>query len=90
MLIQLTSGTSLTIIEGKSVLFSVKTGESYGLNDIAAEMLTLCHEGGIDHAVERLAKDYNATSEEIRNDIDELVRNLVKIKLVQMVPRQGS
>ena len=83
--VQLTPGTSLTTIEGKSVLFSVKTGESYGLNDMAAEMLKLCLEGGVDHAAERLAQDYNAPLEEIRNDINELARDLVQAKLVRLV-----
>lgn len=85
MSVQLTPGTSLTTIEGKSVLFSVKTGESYGLNDMAAEMLKLCLEGGVDHAAERLAQDYNAPLEEIRNDINELARDLVQAKLVRLV-----
>ncbi|BEV46139.1 PqqD family protein [Afipia carboxidovorans] len=85
MSVQLTPGTSLTTIEGKSVLFSVKTGESYGLNDMAAEMLKLCLEGGVDHAAERLAQDYNAPLEEIRNDINELTRDLVQAKLVRLV-----
>ena len=83
--VQLTPGTSLTTIEGKSVLFSVKTGESYGLNDMAAEMLKLCLKGGVDHAAERLAQDYNAPLEEIRNDINELTRDLVQAKLVRLV-----
>ena len=87
---QLTPGTSLTVIEGKSVLFSVKTGESYGLNAMAAEMLRLCLEGGVDDAAARLAEDYNAPAEEIRSDIDELVRGLVQARLVQAVAGQGS
>jgi hypothetical protein len=90
MSIQLTPGTSLTTIEGKSVLFSVKTGESYGLNAMAAEMLRLCLEGGFDHAAKRLAKDYDAPVDEIRSDIDELARSLVQVKLVQATASQGS
>lgn len=88
--IRLTPGTSLTTIEGKSVLFSVKTGESFGLNEVAAQMLKLGLEGGLDHAAQCLAKDYNAPLEEIRSDLDELARNLVQAKLVQIVPGQGS
>lgn len=85
MRIQLTSGTSLTTIEGKSVLFSVKTGESYGLNETAAEMLRLGLERGIDHAVEFFAQNYNAPEAEIRSDLDELTRDLVRVKLAQVV-----
>lgn len=85
MRIQLTAGTSLTTIEGKSVLFSVKTGESYGLNETAAEMLRLGLEGGIDHAVELLAQNYNAPAAEIRSDLDELTHDLVRVKLARIV-----
>jgi hypothetical protein len=85
MRIQLTPGTSLTTIEGKSVLFSVKTGESYGLNETAAEMLKLGLEGGIDHAVAWFAQNYDVPAAEIRSDLDELARDLVRVKLVQVV-----
>lgn len=85
MRIQLTAGTSLTTIEGKSVLFSVKTGESYGLNETAAEMLRLGLEGGIDHAVELLAQNYNAPTAEIRSDLHELTQDLVRVKLARIV-----
>ena len=85
MRIQLTPGTSLTSIEGKSVLFSVKTGESYGLNEIAAEMLKLGLEGGIDHAVAWFAQNYDVPAAEIRSDFDELARDLVRVKLAQIV-----
>jgi len=91
MRLQLTPGTSLTTIEGKSVLFSVKTGESYGLNETAAQMLRRGLEGGLERAVEQLAKDYNAPIEEIRSDLDELARHLAQMKLVQIGPAdQGS
>jgi hypothetical protein len=90
MRIQLTPGTSLTTIEGKSVLFSVKTGESYGLNETAGEMLRLSLERGMDEVAEQLAKDYGTTVDEMRSDLNELVQNLVEIKLAQMMPDQGS
>lgn len=85
MRIRLTPGTSLTVIEGKSVLFSVKTGESYGLNESAAEMLKLGMESGVDYAVSWFAQNYDVSAEEIRSDLDELARDLVRVKLAQIV-----
>ena len=41
MHIRLAPGTTLTIVEGKDVLFSVKSGDSYGLNETAARMLRI-------------------------------------------------
>lgn len=90
MRIQLTPGTSLTTIEGKSVLFSVKTGESYGLNETAAQMLRLGLEQGLDRAAVSIAQSYDAPEDEIRSDLDELTRDLVRNKLAQIVPGQGS
>lgn len=85
MRIQLTPGTSLTNIEGKNVLFSVKTGESYGLNETAAHMLRLGLEGGIDQAVAWFAQNYDVPAAEIRGDLDELAQDLVRRKLAKMV-----
>lgn len=90
MRIQLTPGTSLTVIEGKNVLFSVKTGDSYGLNEMAAEMLQLGLEEGLDQAAARLARDYEVAAEEIRSDLDDLTRELVRLKFAQLAPTQGS
>ncbi|MFN3892638.1 MAG: PqqD family protein [Beijerinckiaceae bacterium] len=90
MRIQLTPGTTLTLVEGKSVLFSVRTGDSFGLNEIAAEMLRLGMENGLDAATEQLARDYDAPAEEIRADIEALAQDLVRLKFAQLAPAQGS
>jgi hypothetical protein len=91
MRLQLTPGTTLTLVEGKSVLFSVKSGDSFGLNETAAEMLKSAREDGMEKAAKRLARDYDAPIEEIRSDLDELVAELVRLKFVQLAPTaQGS
>lgn len=90
MRLQLAPGTSLTEIQGKSVLFSVKTGETYGLNETAAEMVQLGMAIGLDRAAYQLARDYDVAVDEIRSDLDELTRELVSLKFAQLVPVQGS
>ncbi len=90
MRVQLTPGTTLTLVEGKSVLFSVKSGDSFGLNETAADMLNMAREEGLAEAAERLAQDYDAPLEEIRSDLDELVEELVRLKFVQFAAAQGS
>ncbi len=90
MRLQLTPGTTLTLVEGKSVLFSVKSGDSFGLNETAAEMLKMAREEGLAKAAKRLAQDYDAPLEEIRNDLDELVGELVRLKFAQLAAAQGS
>ena len=90
MHIRLAAGTTLTTIEGKDVLFSVKSGDSYGLNETAARMLRVGLEADLDEVVNRLAEEYGAEHQEIRDDFDELVRELVQLKFVQLVSAHGG
>lgn len=90
MRVQLTQGTTLTLVEGKSVLFSVKTGDSFGLNETAADMLKIACGDGVEAAATCLAQEYDAPVEEIRSDLNELVGELVRLKFAQLVTVQGS
>ena len=83
MHIRLAPGTTLTIVEGKDVLFSVKSGDSYGLNETAARMLRVGLEANLDDVVDRLAEEYGAERTKIRDDFEQLVRELVQLKFVQ-------
>ena len=83
MHIRLAPGTTLTIVEGKDVLFSVKSGDSYGLNETAARMLRVGLEANLDDVVNRLSEEYGAEPTEIRDDFEQLVRELVQLKFVQ-------
>ena len=90
MHIRLAPGTTLTNVEGKDVLFSVKTGDSYGLNETAARMLRGGCEADMDEVVTRLAAEYDVERNEIRDDFTELVRELVQLKFVQVVSDHGG
>ena len=87
---RLASGTTLTNVEGKDILFSVKSGDSYGLNETAARMLRLGLEMTLDEAVDRLTAEYGVEREEIRGDFEELIQELVQLKFVQLVSGQGG
>lgn len=82
--ISLTQGTTLTDVGGRQVLFSVKTGESFGLNDTAAHMLVLCMELGTQKAVEQLARDYEVSPEELTQDLHELLDGLKNARMIQL------
>lgn len=84
MRIQLSPGTTLTNVEGKDVLFSVKTGDSYGLNETAAQMVRLALDVGVAEAATRLASEYNAPADELRSDLNELVGELAQLKLLDV------
>jgi hypothetical protein len=90
MHIRLAPGTTLTNVEGKDVLFSVKTGNSYGLNETAARMLRVGCEADLDDVVTRLTAEYGVERSEIRDDFKELVRELIQLKFVQLVADHGG
>jgi hypothetical protein len=90
MRIRLAQGTTLTNVEGKDVLFSIRSGDSYGLNETAARMVRLALEMSLDDAAARLAEEYGATREELRGDLDELIGELVQLKLAEAASDQGG
>jgi Coenzyme PQQ synthesis protein D (PqqD) len=81
----LAKGTTLTKIEGKDVLFSVKTGESFGLNEMAALMLSTLFSSDAKTAIAKIAEDYAAPEADITNDLNELVQSLIDQKLVALL-----
>jgi Coenzyme PQQ synthesis protein D (PqqD) len=80
----LSKGTTLTKIEGKDVLFSVKTGESFGLNEMAAQMLGVLFKFDAKTAIAAIVKDYAAPQADIASDLNELVASLINLKLVDV------
>ena len=81
---KLASGTTLTNVEGKAVLFSIRTGESYGLNGMAAEMLRALLASDSASAAADIAQNYAATPEIILQDMGELAAELAALKLIDL------
>jgi hypothetical protein len=82
----LAKGTTLTKIEGKDVLFSVKSGESFGLNEMAALMLSTLFSSDANTAVAKIVADYAAPQTDIATDLNDLVQNLIDQKLITVSP----
>jgi hypothetical protein len=53
-------------------------------------MLRLGLEADLDEVVNRLAGEYGAERQEIRDDFEELVAELVQLKFTQLVSTQGG
>ncbi|MFW8565637.1 PqqD family protein [Orrella sp. 11846] len=79
----LASGVTLTEVSDKTVLFSTKTGDSFGLNETAAHMLKLCLSDGVEEAVNLLSKQFDAPAEEIAQDLQELLEGLRQAGLIE-------
>jgi hypothetical protein len=90
MRIRLAQGTTLTTVEGKDVLFSVRSGESYGLNETAARMVRLALDMSLGDAAAKLAEEYGAPREELQVDLTELIGELVQLRLAEAVSDQGG
>ncbi len=82
---RLAAGITLTRIEGKDVLFSIKSGDSYGLNEVAARMLSLLLESDAASAAGQLASEYAAPESDIRADLDDLVGMLAEARLIDII-----
>jgi hypothetical protein len=82
---RLAKGVTLTKVEGKHVLFSLKTGDTFGLNDTAAFMLAELLRADSDKAVSETAKEYMAAASELETDLGELTRDLETLKLIEIV-----
>lgn len=78
----LARGTTLTRIEGRDVLFSVRTGDSFGLNEVGARMLRHLIESGSAKAIDAVADEYAAPRQMIADDLDELVAELSRQSLI--------
>ncbi|MCA9590913.1 MAG: PqqD family protein [Myxococcales bacterium] len=80
---RLAPGVTLTKIEGRTVLFTLKTGDTYGLNDSAATFVEALLASDFDAAVRACAEEYDAPIDEIRADMRAVVTELTAKKLLQ-------
>lgn len=65
------------------VILNLETGHYFGLDEVGARMVELLEEHGqVDKVAAILAEEYDAPEAQIKNDLEELLRELVKNKLI--------
>lgn len=79
---RLAPGVSMNEIEGKTVLFSIKTGDSYGLNASAAVMLRAVLERGFNGAKAHCEALFEVDPAELAADLSALVAELSSSRLL--------
>jgi acetylornithine/succinyldiaminopimelate/putrescine aminotransferase len=79
---KLSKGITLTTIEGKRVLFSIRNGETYGLNETAAAFLDQLLATDLASAANACAAKFDAPLEEIRGDMKALADELSGLGLI--------
>lgn len=80
--VRLATGITKTTIEGKRVLFSIRTGETYGLNETAAAFVDEMSATDLESAAKNCATRFDAPLDEIRSDMKALVGELAGLKLL--------
>lgn len=80
--VRLAKGITQTTIEGKRVLFSVRSGETYGLNETAAAFLEEALAADLESAAQKCAARFDAPIDEIRADMRTLMDELTGLKLI--------
>lgn len=79
---KLSKGITLTTIEGKRVLFSIRSGETFGLNETAAAFLDQMLRTDITAAATACASQFDAPLDEIRSDMQALADELSGLGLI--------
>ena len=65
------------------VILDLESGKYFGLDEVGARMVDLLGEHGEpEKVVEVMSAEYDAPSEQIKSDLDELVTELVKNNLI--------
>lgn len=88
--IQLTPTTTMTTMQGQSVLFSKHTGDFFGLNPTAKYFVEKLLASDVETAAAEAATQFGVPAETLRADIDELVNELAGSKLVERRPLPGK
>ena len=78
--------TLSTTLDGESVILHTGSGKYFGFNHVGTDIWELLEEPqSIEAVTQRIADDYDVTRERCRDDIDELVAELIEKQLVRVV-----
>ncbi len=85
--VELMPGVSLTKVDDRSVLFSKKTGDFYGLNNSGAWMVRELLASGYEQTLANAATAFQGVaSDKLATDLTTLVDHLAKLKLLKKLP----
>lgn len=85
--IKLAHDVTLTSAEGGGVLFSKRTGDFFGLNETATELLRELLVSNLDVAAMTIAGRYGVSPDETHADLQKFVEDLHAAKLVEFQDR---
>ncbi|WP_424016475.1 PqqD family protein [Halorientalis pallida] len=75
-----------TTLEGESVILHVDAGKYYGFNEVGTRVWEQVQEPQtIESVCETITDEYDVSTEQCREDVDELVTELIEKDLVHVV-----
>jgi hypothetical protein len=72
----------LLVRDGSAQILDFKRGQFYGLDKIATSMVSLVIEKGVEETVDELTQIYDATDEQVRSDLTQLLEQLEQKQLL--------
>jgi hypothetical protein len=71
--------------EDGSVLINLQSGKVFSLNGVGAKVWTMLEEGtSFDGVLDALSREYSVPKAEVRNDLDDFIKDLAQKNLLQM------
>jgi hypothetical protein len=80
----------LLVRDGSAQILDFKRGQFYGLDKIATSMVSLVIEKGVEETVDELTQIYDATAEQLRSDLTQLLENLEQKQLLVATGKQSD
>jgi hypothetical protein len=80
----------LLVRDGIAQILDFNRGQFYGLDKIATSMVSLVIEKGLEKTVDELTQIYDATAEQLRSDLTQLLENLEQKQLLVATNKQSD
>jgi len=85
-IIMLPKDTAFRAVDNEAVILHLGSGNYYSLNHVGKRMFELVQNGicEVDEIIEKIAAEYKVDSAMVKNDIEELVTDLVRENLIEI------
>ena len=86
--LRLSEHVQFTTIDDTMVLIDFRSGRYLGLNEIGSRVLSCIHQRGeLNDLVAGLVDEFEVSEDQLRNDIRQLVNQLLERRLIEADPR---
>jgi hypothetical protein len=85
-IIILLKDTAFRAVDNEAVILHLESGNYYSINHVGKRMFELLQNGicDVDELIAKIASEYKVDSALVKNDIEELLNDLVREKLIEI------